>query len=171
MDFGRVSRLALDVRFSSDVVPRAVSASQLAYPRSKPVFSKTGRFRRADRLLRTRDFARAVKSGERRNSESFVVVISAGAGSPADGPTETRMDSKVGRRRLGVTVSKRVGNAVIRNRVKRCIREWFRHAREDLPAGSDTVVIARRSARDLSGAGIKAALTETISNAKARGAR
>jgi putative membrane protein insertion efficiency factor len=55
------------------------------------------------------------------------------------------------RRRLGVTVSKRVGNAVIRNRIKRGIREWFRAARGSLPEWSDLVVIARRSARDLSG--------------------
>ena len=58
--------------------------------------------------------------------------------------------SREKQKRLGVTVGKRVGGSVIRNRVKRCIREWFRHAKESLPDGSDTVVIARRTARDLS---------------------
>lgn len=48
--------------------------------------------------------------------------------------------------RLGVTVSRRVGNAVVRNRVKRRIREWFRRARADLQPGAQVVVIARREA-------------------------
>lgn len=45
--------------------------------------------------------------------------------------------------RLGLSVSKRVGNAVVRNRVKRLFREAFRHARPDLPAGVDLVMIPR----------------------------
>ena len=66
------------------------------------------------------------------------------------------------RRRLGVTVSKRVGNSVIRNRVKRRIREWFRHSREELPDGSDIVVIARRAARNLSGSEVALVLGQMI---------
>jgi len=170
MDFGRESRLARDGQFSSGVVPKAGSASQLAYPRSRPVFSKTGRFRRADRVLRARDFTHALKSGERWSSESFAVVISARVNTPVDEPAGSQVELGVDRRRLGVTVGKRVGNSVIRNRLKRCIREWFRHAREDLPAGSDTVVIARRSAGDLSGSDVRATLDKMIYNAKARGA-
>ena len=75
------------------------------------------------------------------------------------------------RHRLGVTVSKRVGNAVIRNRVKRRIREWFRHARVGLPRGSEIIVIARRTARDLSGAEVAAFLDRAIQGPKARGGR
>jgi ribonuclease P protein component len=51
---------------------------------------------------------------------------------------------------LGVTVSKKVGTAVERNRVKRRIREWFRHHRTSLPESADLVVIARRGAAALS---------------------
>ena len=110
-----------------------------------------GRFRRADRILRTEDFGRVMKSGKRRALEGFVIV------------TAMRTDeSDENRRRLGVTVSKRVGNSVVRNRVKRCIREWFRHARKGLPAGSDIVVIARRKARELSGSEISVALDALI---------
>lgn len=47
--------------------------------------------------------------------------------------------------RLGITVSKKVGCAVIRNRVKRYIRELFRHNSRLLPA-IDMNVIARREA-------------------------
>ena len=50
---------------------------------------------------------------------------------------------------LGVTVSKKVGTAVERNRVKRRIREWFRCNRGVLPRNAAVVVIARRGAADL----------------------
>ena len=54
------------------------------------------------------------------------------------------------RPRLGLTVSRKVGNAVIRNRVKRRVREWFRLERGRLSAGTEVVVIARREASRLS---------------------
>ena len=59
----------------------------------------------------------------------------------------------LGRPRLGVTVSSRVGNAVVRNRVKRWVREAFRAVAPEL-AAMDVVVIARASAP---GAGLAAA--------------
>ena len=51
-----------------------------------------------------------------------------------------------GDRRLGITVTKKVGNAVERNRVKRCVREVFRRHPELFPAGMDVVFIAKRGA-------------------------
>lgn len=55
------------------------------------------------------------------------------------------------RTRLGMAVSRRVGGAVERNRVKRHIREWFRQSRCALPTGVDLVIIARRGAAALAG--------------------
>lgn len=112
-------------------------------------------FRRVDRILYTRDFKRLMKFGKQRTSESFVVVIQLRTDDNWQGTDEKR-------KKLGVTVGKQVGNAVVRNRVKRHIREWFRRARERLPDGSSIVVVARRAARDLSGREVIAVLDRVI---------
>lgn len=49
--------------------------------------------------------------------------------------------------RLGLSVSRKVGKAVVRNRWKRLIREAFRLSRSQLPAGVDLIVIPRREAK------------------------
>jgi len=48
--------------------------------------------------------------------------------------------------RLGVTVTRKVGNAVTRNRIKRWVREAFRRHRVDLRSGLDMVWVAKRTA-------------------------
>jgi ribonuclease P protein component len=68
--------------------------------------------------------------------------------------------------RLGLSVSRRVGGAVVRNHVKRLLREAFAVERERIPAGTDVVVIARSGAAELAERdglhGIQAALRELI---------
>lgn len=51
--------------------------------------------------------------------------------------------------RLGVTVTRKVGKAVKRNRIKRLVREVFRRERRSLPDGLDMVWVAKRDAADL----------------------
>ncbi|MEN8161212.1 MAG: ribonuclease P protein component [Myxococcota bacterium] len=91
--------------------------------------------RREERLRDARDFRRANRSGKRRVSRHFVAVVAA--------------SREPGAAKLGLAVSRRVGNAVARNRVKRRIREWFRQERGRLPQDTDWVLIARAGAAEL----------------------
>ena len=61
-----------------------------------------------------------------------------------------------GATRLGITVTRKVGNAVARNRIKRMVREVFRQNRERLPAGLDVVWVAKQQAANASFADVLA---------------
>lgn len=95
-------------------------------PRQPP---PSQRFPKSARVCSRADFDRAFK-GKRRASDALLTVyVAASAGGAA---------------RLGISASRRLGGAVVRNRVKRLVREAFRRLRADLPPGTDWVVIPRR---------------------------
>ncbi len=117
-------------------------------------------FAAADRLHRSAEFIRLQRIGARFQSPHFVVY----AGNLADNP-----DDEPARSRLGVTVSRRVGIAVARNRVKRRVREIFRRViRDNLPAGTSIVVIARAGAATLASPAINNELTMAARNLSGR---
>ena len=82
-------------------------------------------------LKKRRDFVRVQSSSKKRRGKRVIVV------------KDRSPDHST---RIGFTVSKRVGNAVVRNRVKRRLREIVRHAPGLLDGGWDYVFIARPSA-------------------------
>ena len=57
--------------------------------------------------------------------------------------------NRLGRNRLGVTVSTKLGHAVVRNRVRRRLRELYRLHKEELLPGYDLIVVARVRAVDM----------------------
>ncbi len=126
----------------------------------------TARFRPADRVVSARDYARVRRRGRRLASRNFALSLA-----PRD---ETRPQVRRGgeghpsKTRLGMAVSRKVGNAVVRNRVKRAIREWFRHSRDVVVEHSDLVVVARRGARDLDTARIGQELTALLDSDRLR---
>jgi ribonuclease P protein component len=52
--------------------------------------------------------------------------------------------NELGHPRLGISIGRPVGTAVVRNRIKRLLREAFRHLQHDFPRGYDLVVLVRR---------------------------
>lgn len=98
-----------------------------------PAVSGSQRFRAQDRVRESRDYLRSRAEGKRASSSAFAI----------------EMTRTAGNLRLGLVVSRRVGGAVVRNRVKRLVREWFRRSRPQLPENVDLVVIARATAAKL----------------------
>jgi len=73
------------------------------------------------------------------------------------------VDNKIGNSRLGLTISRKVGNSVLRNRLKRIIREFFRTNIHLYPDLKDYSIIARRGAALLTFSEINVELKKAFS--------
>jgi ribonuclease P protein component len=104
-----------------------------------------------------------------RASAEFQAVF--GEGSRVSGPSlrlQVRFAAQDAGARLGLTVAKRVdARSVGRNRIRRVLRETFRLARADLPAG-DYVVMAKPEAKALSNAALRAEFADLLRRAAKR---
>ena len=113
-----------------------------------------GRRGRRGRLSRSADFDRVFREGRSHASRHLVLYAFPRAGGEERDP------------RLGVSVGRKVGGAVERNRVKRVLREAFWNVAASLPEGHDFVLVARPEAgalvRESGGAGVAAALKELV---------
>ncbi|PLT29502.1 ribonuclease P protein component [Peribacillus deserti] len=64
--------------------------------------------------------------------------------------------------RIGLSISKKIGNAVVRNQIKRYIRQAFLEIKEDIIPGRDYVIIARKPAADLNFFEVKSSLIHVL---------
>lgn len=109
---------------------------------------KTHAFPKAHRILKNREYQTLSKSGKRLNSKSFIAII----------------DRESTQNRLGVTVSKKVGKAATRNRIKRYIREYFRLNRDNISGFWKINIIARKRAGEATHQEIDASLYHIFKN-------
>ena len=114
--------------------------------------SRPGKGRRR-RLSRSAEFERVYREG-RSHASRYLVLHSFPRTDDPDGP------------RLGISVGRKVGGAVERNRVKRVLREAFWAVAAELPEGYDFVLVARPDAsalvRDGGEPGVESALRELV---------
>ncbi|WP_430454634.1 ribonuclease P protein component [Rhodopirellula europaea] len=96
-------------------------------------------FPKSSRVVRSGEFTKALRRGGVAANDCLVVFALPHDDPSADAPTPSD-ESKTPKCRLGVTIPKKTGNAVIRNRWKRLIREAFRLHQSELPSGFDYVV-------------------------------
>ncbi len=101
------------------------------------------RFSKDERIKKRADFLKVYKEGTQTDTGHFKIAV---------------LPNSLNTRRLGITVSKKTGNAVRRNRIKRCLREYFRQNKELFPPSSDIVITARTGAGSLKFAQIAAEL-------------
>ena len=113
------------------------------------------RFPKEVRLRRRSEFLKVQETGQKFPSDAFLALVLPNA--RADGTT-----------RLGLTVSTKVGNAVVRNRIRRRLRELFRTRRERLPRGLDVVLIARTQAAQAEPLALSAAFERLLSGLRKR---
>lgn len=96
-----------------------------------------------DSLKKNRDFQNVYSKGKSKANKYLVMYV---------------MENDLSINRLGIQVSKKVGNSVVRHRLTRLIRESYRLNSEMFNSGLDIVIIARNTAKDKNYKEIESAL-------------
>ncbi len=89
----------------------------------------------SDSLKKNSDFQKLYQEGKSYANRYFIMYVK---------------ENGTGCNRLGISASKKVGNSVVRHRIKRLVKEAYRLHEDTFQRGIDLVVIARVSAKDIS---------------------
>lgn len=106
------------------------------------------RFLPEERLRTDREYREVVRKGERMTTAHFTIYRDFAGGDA---------------RKVGISVGKRAGCAVARNRVKRVLREFYRFHKSAFPGGSRTAIVAKKAHSLPSLANVTAELLPAIS--------
>jgi ribonuclease P protein component len=97
--------------------------------------------------LNRKDFVNLNRLGKRFHTKHFTLIYK---------KTEAEFT------RVGITVGRKIGNAVRRNRIKRLVREYYRLNKKRFPVGFDIVIVAKKGAHCLNYTNIKEELSEIV---------
>lgn len=99
------------------------------------ISSAGNRYPPSCRLHSRKDFDLIWKGGRKSHVSHFLIIV---------------LQKNCGPTRLGLTVSRKIGGAVARNRVKRKLREYFRLSYDMFPSSVDVLIVAKKGAASLS---------------------
>jgi ribonuclease P protein component len=125
------------------------------------------------RLLRSADYEAVYGAGQRRSSPQFAVFFRSqralAANRAKTGVPDTMADGPSPVSRFGISVKKALGGAVVRNRIRRRIREILRRNRTEIPSGWDIVIHPRRTVAEAPFAPLEAELVRLLKGLATKG--
>jgi ribonuclease P protein component len=87
------------------------------------------RFTKKERITSSREFKWVIRNGKRLSTKNYIIFMK---------------ENEKGFHRLGIIIKKEVGRAALRNRVKRCLREFFRLNKHRIGGSFDIIILVKK---------------------------